>query len=99
MVGRPAKKGERPGGRKKGTPNKATVDVRDAVALLARNLGPDLEGWIRRGAKRQPLRAAQIAGQIFEFHIPKLARTEHAVDPNAKTAALVMVQFAEVPKS
>lgn len=64
------------GGSRKGRPNKATADVRACVALVAQNLSPEVEDWIRKGAKKQPLKAAQVLGQLLEYHIPKLARTE-----------------------
>lgn len=63
-------------GRPRGAVNKTTADVRVAVALLAQNMVGDLEQWIRRGAKKQPLVAARVLADIFEYHIPKLSRTE-----------------------
>lgn len=64
------------GGSRKGVPNKATADVRAAVAMLAQGLVGDLEEWIRKGAKKNPLLAARVAADLFEYHIPKLSRTE-----------------------
>lgn len=70
-------KGIKTGGRKAGTPNKVSADVRACVALIAQNLVGEAEDWIRRGAKKQPLKAAQVLGQLLEYHIPKISRIEH----------------------
>jgi hypothetical protein len=79
-------------GRKKGVPNKATADVRQAIALVAQNKSADLERWLdqtangiaeKKGKKLiwlsrpDPGKAAQIYLGAIEYHIPKLSRTEH----------------------
>lgn len=64
------------GGSRKGKPNKATADVRACVALIAQNLAPEVEAWIRRGAKKNPLGAAKVLSDMLEYHMPKLSRTE-----------------------
>lgn len=92
-------------GRVKGVPNKATKDVREAIAkLLSDNTdnfgqwlaavaqgekefrfddegkpltddkGAQLFDWTRRP---EPGSALKLAMDMAEFHIPKLARTEH----------------------
>jgi hypothetical protein len=71
--GRPRPKGA---GRQKGVPNKATADVRAAVAMLVQNLVPEVEVWIRKGARKNPLGAAKVLADIAEYHMPKLSRTE-----------------------
>lgn len=69
-------KGKKYGGRKKGTPNAATQDVRQAIALFAeRNVG-QLESWLERVAKTEPGKAADLFLKAIEYHLPKLARTE-----------------------
>lgn len=69
-------KGKKTGGRRAGTPNKATADVRACVARIAQNLAPEVEGWIRKGARKNPLGAAHLLAQLLEYHIPKLSRAE-----------------------
>jgi hypothetical protein len=72
-----AKGGRRQGaGRPKGSPNKATADVRAAMALLAERNVEKLDGWLRRTAKKDPAKAADLFLRAIEYHIPKLARTE-----------------------
>lgn len=63
-------------GRPKGSVNKATADVRACVAGIAQNLAPEVEGWIRKGARKNPLGAAHLLAQLLEYHIPKLSRAE-----------------------
>lgn len=91
-MARGSKPGERRGGRRKGTPNKATADVRAAVALMAqRNVGK-LEGWLTRVAKKQPAKAADIFLRALEYHIPKLGRTEHT----GKDGAAVVIEIHKI---
>lgn len=69
-------KGRKTGGRAKGTPNKATTDVRAAIALFAESNIEKVQVWLERGAKRNPLGAAKVFAMMLEYHVPKLARTE-----------------------
>ncbi len=76
------------GGSRKGIPNKATTDVRKAIALLAeRNVGK-LEAWISavaKGSKKRapdPGRAADLFLRAVEYHIPKLRSIEGSITVN-----------------
>jgi hypothetical protein len=69
-------KGRKTGGRKAGTPNKATNDVRSAIAILAQNNIEKVQGWLERGARKNPLGAAKVFAAMLEYHVPKLQRTE-----------------------
>lgn len=74
----------------------------DAIARgVERPRAPDADpdAPVEYIVKPDPKTAYDLFQSVIEYHVPKLARTEHAVDPNGKTAALVMVQFAEAPKS
>jgi hypothetical protein len=62
--------------RPKGSPNKATADVRKAIAKLAELNVPRLNRWIAKVAEEDPGRAAEIVLRAIEYHIPKLGRTE-----------------------
>lgn len=67
------KKGEsgNPEGRKKGVPNKATQEVKDAyLALIQGNL-PQIQAWLDRVAERDPARAIDLLLRISPFVIPK----------------------------
>jgi len=69
-------KGKKYGGRKAGTPNKATADVRAAIAMIAQRNVENFEKWLERTAKKNPAKAADIFLQAIEYHIPKLSRAE-----------------------
>lgn len=51
-------------------------DVRKSIALIAERNIAKLENWMRRVARRDPARAADIFLRMIEYHVPKLARTE-----------------------
>jgi hypothetical protein len=63
-------------GRKRGTPNKATADVRAAIAEIAQANVENVQRWLERCARKQPGRALELYLHLCEYHIPKLARTE-----------------------
>lgn len=65
-------------GRPKGSPNKATADVRAAIAAFAEANVGKLQEWLDRIAEDEPARAADLFVRVLEYHIPKLGRTELA---------------------
>ena len=62
-------------GRKAGVPNKATADVRAAIASFAEANVGKLQGWLDRIAKKEPARAADLFVRVLEYHVPKLSRS------------------------
>ncbi|MEY4760673.1 MAG: hypothetical protein RLZZ200_529 [Pseudomonadota bacterium] len=64
------------GGSRKGVPNKATTDVRAAIALFAQKNAAKFEQWISRTSRKDPAKAADLYLRAIEYHIPKLQRTE-----------------------
>lgn len=62
--------------RPKGSPNKATADVRKAIASFAEKNVPKLERWVAEVAKTDPGRATDLTLRAIEYHMPKLGRTE-----------------------
>jgi hypothetical protein len=77
-------------GRPKGVPNKATKDVKEAIARFAEGNVHKLEEWLETIAygdgdqvKPDPAKAADLYMKVIEYHIPKLARTELAGDKDA----------------
>lgn len=72
--------GNRGKGRKKGVPNKATREAREAIALLLDNNVDKVQGWLDRVAKRDPKGALMAFIALLEFGVPKLARQELKVD-------------------
>lgn len=68
--------GQKYGGRKKGTPNKTTKEIRDGFQLLVENKLDKMEAWLDRVAERDPARALELISKLTDFVIPKLSRNE-----------------------
>ena len=70
-------------GRMKGVPNKATARAREAFAMFVENNVDKMQGWLEDIAN-DPKHGAKVAMEtllaVSEYHIPKLARTEHVGD-------------------
>ena len=78
-------------GRTKGRPNNATLQAREAIARFVDGNAHRLQDWlddIAGGVPKpdaegeyivapQPARAFELFQSVIEYHIPKLARTEH----------------------
>ena len=67
-------KGCKTGGRRKGTPNKAAKDVREAISLIAQGKIDAFESWLAE--IEDPAKRCDIFLRVIEYHVPKLARTE-----------------------
>lgn len=63
-------------GRPKGTPNKSTALVREAIARMAEDNAEKFAEWLEKVAAESPEKACDIYLKAIEYHIPKLARTE-----------------------
>jgi len=70
--------GVKTGGRTKGTPNKSTSEVREAIAAFASANVEQMGDWLN--AIDSPEKKLDLFLRAIEYHIPKLARTEHAGD-------------------
>jgi hypothetical protein len=69
----PAKPGSR-----KGIPNKATANAREAIARFVDGNADRLNGWLDTIEDRDgPKAAFQCFTDLLEYHVPKLARHEH----------------------
>ena len=79
------------GGRAKGTPNKTTTDVREAIARIAQESVEDVRRWL--GEIEDPAKKVSLFLDLCEYHIPKLARTELAGDKDAPITVEI-VKFA-----
>lgn len=64
-------------GRRKGVPNHATADVRQAIALIAQNNVDDFETWLH--AIRDPARRCEVFLKVLAFNLPQLAKVEASV--------------------
>jgi hypothetical protein len=74
--GKPFSPGDPRAGRPKGSVNKATRDVRAAIARFAEDNVEKLQEWLDRVAEKDPAKAAELFARVLEYHLPKLARTE-----------------------
>ena len=68
--------GKKHGGRKKGTPNKETKDIREAFQLLVENNLDNLELWINQLAEKNPEKAINTILKLSDYILPKLNKTE-----------------------
>ena len=87
--------GKKTGGRVAGTPNKATNQARQAIALFVDGNAHRLTEWldqVAQGVKTEdgeymvppnPAKAFDMFQSVVEYHVPKLARMEVAGDPDA----------------
>lgn len=64
------------GGRAPGTPNKATQQAREAIALFVDSNAHRLQEWLDQIALDDPKKAFELFQSVVEYHVPKLARTE-----------------------
>lgn len=69
-------KGHKTGGRQKGTPNRATGAVREAIAAFASANVDRMDSWLRAIETDDPAKAMELYLKAIEYHIPKLGRTE-----------------------
>lgn len=68
----PAQRGSR-----KGIPNKATANAREAIARFVDGNADRLQGWLDEIAQKQGPRAAfDCFTALLEYHVPKLSRSE-----------------------
>jgi len=73
----PFQKGKpKTGGKKKGTKNKATRDIKEAYRLLIEKNIDNLTEWLKKIAEKNPKDAIYIIHNLSEYVIPKLARQE-----------------------
>jgi len=93
--------GKKFGGRGKGTPNKATVGARHAIALFVEGNAHRLTEWLDKVAsgdpendmKPNPAKAFELFQSVVEYHIPKLARSEVVGDPDNPLKTSIEVTF------
>ena len=81
-----------PKGRPKGSPNKSTAMAREAIAMFVEGNTHKMQEWLEQvatGVKNEddkfivlpnPEKAFGMLQSVMEYHLPKLARTEHTGD-------------------
>jgi hypothetical protein len=68
-------RGQKTGGRKKGTPNKATSETRNVVAAFVNDNASEVQALWAKVAENDPARALELYAKIAEFALPKLSRS------------------------
>jgi hypothetical protein len=81
-----------PKGRPKGSPNKSTAMAREAIATFVEGNTHRMQEWLQQVAEGvrndddkyivlpNPEKAFGMLQSVMEYHLPKLARTEHTGD-------------------
>lgn len=82
-------KGVKTGGRRPGSPNKATKEFRDTVTRLLSDNAENVAIWLAqvaegvpetegvKGVPADPAKALDLLAKLAEYAAPKLNRTEH----------------------
>ena len=90
-----AKSRSRIGGRSVGTPNKSTAKAREAIAAFVDGNAHLLQTWLEEIATDErygPKTAFECFMAVAEYHVPKLARTEHSGVDNSPIELIVKWQ-------
>ena len=92
----PFKKGQsgNPKGRKKGSKNKTTEEIREAFKQLIESSLPDIQKWLQQVAAENPKEALKIVEAYSDFILPKLQRTELSSGQD-KPLSKVIFDFGE----
>ena len=69
-------------GKKKGTPNRVTTEMREALLVFVEVNMPKLQIWIDRIAEDDPAKAFDLFIKMTEFVLPKLARIDGNINSN-----------------
>lgn len=85
------------GGNRKGIPNKATQNAREAIASFVDGNVERLTGWLDQIAQEDPKGAFNCFMDVVEYHIPKLARVESEV--NNDTTIEIKFAIKDLPNS
>lgn len=85
------------GGSRKGIPNVATANAREAIAKFVDGNADRLQGWldaIAEDKKQGPRAAFECFKDLLEYHVPKLARTE-ITGEGGKPLEVRIVRFSD----
>lgn len=83
------------GGKRKGTVNKATKDIKEAYRMLIEDNIPNLNRWLAEIAKKNPEKAINILSNLSEYVIPKLARTELTGENGGEVKLRTTIKFSD----
>ena len=84
-VGSTAKRKKYGGGSRLGSPNKTTVNAREAIARLVDGNAARMQEWLDKIAQDEgPMAAWRCLSDVIEYHVPKLSRSELTADVSLK---------------
>jgi hypothetical protein len=86
-------------GRPAGVPNRATVELREAFALLVNGNLSRLQEWLDRVAEENPRNAIDLYLRMTEFVLPKLQRVDMPQHANGEPIVVNIVRFSEMEES
>jgi hypothetical protein len=96
-------KGVKTGGRRPGSPNKATKEFRDTVTKLLSDNAENVAAWLEEVAtggkdpsKADPAKALDLLAKLAEFAAPKVGRVEHTGEGGGPIDHNLAVQFVGV---
>ena len=84
----PFAKGNQLAGSRKGVPNKATHEIRQAFEMLMTDNLDNMKIWLSDVANEDPERALNIMIKMAEFIVPKLQRTEVKAEVTDKSVTI-----------
>ncbi len=67
-------------------PNAKQKELQEILQAAALRILPLVPDWLIAGAIEDPVRAAGVALQLAEFHVPKLSRSEVGLDDPTRNA-------------
>ena len=72
-----------PNGRPKGSPNKTTIETREALSRLLNSNVDQMQDWIDKIGKEDPYKAATLILRMAELIVPKPRDSEGGIQFNA----------------
>lgn len=87
----PFEKGNQLAGSRKGVPNKATQEIRQAFELLMTDNLDNMKIWLSDVANEDPERALNIMIKMAEFIVPKLQRTDIKAEVTDKSVTINLI--------
>lgn len=92
------KKGEKRPNQGKRGPGKSTLIAREAIARFVDGNTDRLQGWlddIAADERHGPREAFRCLMDVMEYHVPKLARTEHTGEGGGAVKQSLTVTFVK----
>jgi|TARA_R110000751_G_scaffold78796_1_gene159026 hypothetical protein len=87
----PFEKGNQLAGSRKGVPNKASHEIREAFEMLMTDNLDNMKRWLSDVAIEDPERALNIMIKMAEFIVPKLQRTEVKAEVTDKSIVINLI--------